>query len=659
MTDTTLPKPTNPPQPKPPMPSPIPAAGTVNIPAPMSAAVNSSDLPPALSIQGSKLPNPTVSNIASVSNATVTPKIVPAPAMGTPGSMATPPQSPLPKPQAMPTPLPNLGPQAMTLNQPRAAIPTPAPTSPLQPQPSQQPWSTPSVLPPKPQFPPLSTTPSMPSTLSRPAASVSPISAAPSVLPARPVPSTPSPTTLPPAQPIPAAAISAKVKQSPFRFLPYIIGAILVIALGGFVVSQILNAGKSTSLSSTGTGSSGLLPTNQPVTLTYWGLWEDSAALQGVLSDFEKANPGIKVNYQQQSYKDYRQRLQTAIAQQRGPDIFRFHATWTPMLRNELSPVPSSVMSGSEYQNTFYPVTLQQLVLNSQIMGVPLMYDGLALFYNEDALRTAGAVPPTNWGDLKTLASKLTIRGANGQIQRAGIAMGTANNVDHFSDIIGLLMLQNGANFFDPTTRPALDTMSFYTGFSKTDKVWDNTFPNSTLAFSRGDVAMIFAPSWEVHTIKAMSPNLKFSLAPVPQLSANKVTWATYWAEGVSAQSTHKNEAWQLIKYLSTPDVMRKLYADESKERTFGEIYSRKDMAAELATDPYVSSYLSDAPAAQGWYLSSATQDPNGIDEQIIQYYHDAVNSVLGGGDVSQAMGTVSLGTTQTLQKYGVSAPVK
>ena len=66
--------------------------------------------------------------------------------------------------------------------------------------------------------------------------------------------------------------------------------------------------------------------------------------------DWEEANPGVKVEYLRQSKEEYRERLQSALARGEGPDVFRFHNTWLPMLREELAPLPPSVMSSSEFE---------------------------------------------------------------------------------------------------------------------------------------------------------------------------------------------------------------------------------------------------------------------------------------------------------------------
>ncbi len=375
--------------------------------------------------------------------------------------------------------------------------------------------------------------------------------------------------------------------------------------------------------------------------------------MRDVLSEFEKQNPGVTVNYQQQSPKDYRERLQTAIASGRGPDIFRFHASWTPMLTRELRSL-DTVITPAQMQETFYPVASQQLVKDGKVLGVPLMYDGLALFYNEDMLRTANATTPSTWAQLKKLASDLRLpKDPSQTIQRAGVALGNASNVDHFSDIIGLLMLQNGASMSDPSSQAAQDAMLFYVGFVKNDRVWNSTLPSSTVAFARGDVAMILAPSWRVHDIKSLNPSLKFGIAPVPQLGTKKIAWATYWAEGVSAQSKYPKESSALLKYLISPDVMKKLYSAASQERSFGEIYARKDIAGEIAGNQLVAPFLSDAPTSQSWFLNSDTHD-GGLNDLTIKYYEDAVNALLAGKELRSTMDTVKKGTNQVLRTYNL-----
>ena len=379
--------------------------------------------------------------------------------------------------------------------------------------------------------------------------------------------------------------------------------------------------------------------------------------MQQIIADFQKTNPSVSVQYVKQSHKDYRSRVQNAVKSGNGPDIFRFHASWVPMFTTDLAPLPSAVMSSSEFQSTFYPVAGEQVQVNGTPVGMPLMYEGLALYYNVDMLNTALVQPPKTWSELQTAAKTLTIM-EGGVVKRAGVALGNSTNVEHFSDIVALLMLQNGADFAKPNSPETRDALLFYTKFMK-DGVWSNSLPNSSVAFARGDVAMIFAPSWRAHEIKQMNPGLDFATVPVPQLSGqNKITWANYSAEGVSSKSKHQKEAWQFLKYLSTKEVQQKLFSAQSETRSFGEIYSRVDLGDTLAADKVVGSFVIDAPKAKGWYMSSSTHD-DGINDEIIGYYADAISSLVSGNSTDDVLQTLNSGVQQVLTKYGVSSSGK
>lgn len=164
---------------------------------------------------------------------------------------------------------------------------------------------------------------------------------------------------------------------------------------------------------------------------------------------------------------------------------------------------------------------------------------------------------------------------------------------------------------------------------------------------------MMFAPSWRAHDIAAQNPSLQFGTVPLPKLSENRLGWATYWAEGVSQQSKHKQEAWELLKYLSSSPILQQQYSQQASARSFGEIYPRKDIAGELANTEVVKSVLEDAPFAKNWYLNSYTHD-NGINDKLIQYYTDAVNGILTGKRPEDVLVTLEQGTSQVLGQYNV-----
>lgn len=412
------------------------------------------------------------------------------------------------------------------------------------------------------------------------------------------------------------------------------------------------------------------LPTlggNKPVTLRYWGLWESANVMNQVINDYKKDHPNVSVVYEKKSEQQYRETLQSQIQSGKGPDLLMFHNTWVPMLTSQLSEIPADVISQADIKKQYYPVIFNDLRnSNKKFVGLPTGIDGLGLYWNEDIFKAAGiSAPPSTWQELSADATKLTVKGPDGNIRTAGAALGTASNVDHFSDILGLMILQNGGDIKNPTDQRSADSLEYYTKFTKGENhVWDETQPSSTIAFVGGNLAMYFAPSWRAAEIKAANPTLNFKIAPLPQLDAsstNKITWASYWAVGVSAKSENQQEAWKFVKFLEEDQNLIKIYTESSKtpQRLFGQPYPKISLAASLSSDPFVGAYVADAPYMQSFPMASRTFD-NGENDEIIKAYEDAVNKNLAGVPGVEALKATATNINKTISKFSSPpAPAK
>lgn len=387
--------------------------------------------------------------------------------------------------------------------------------------------------------------------------------------------------------------------------------------------------------------------------------------MQPIIAQYQQQNPGVTINYQNSSPTEYAQRLRNALASDTPPDIFRMHNTWVYMFPSLLSTVPSDVYTAEEYNQTFYPVAAKNLTVNSNLVGIPLMYDGLALYYNVDLFNRAGIEnPPTDWEQFVTIARQITAP-QTGALEVSGAAMGTAKNISHWPDILSLLLLQNDANPGNlngengQLNSNATDALTFYSLFSYKYHTWDAAWPQDSQQFALGKVGMFFGPSWEVFNIKNLSQknkiDLNFRIIPVPQLPETNVTFASYWAEGVAAKSKNQQQAWKFLKYLSSKEVMLQLYQQESKIREFGEIPSRRDLADQFIDHPYIGAYLKQAQAAKSFPLVSSTTDMGGINDQVNKSYEQAVNVASGGTSAAVALKPTSTSIIEVLRTYGLA----
>ncbi|OGG03607.1 hypothetical protein A2W14_03465 [Candidatus Gottesmanbacteria bacterium RBG_16_37_8] len=409
------------------------------------------------------------------------------------------------------------------------------------------------------------------------------------------------------------------------------------------------------------------------ITLNYWGLWEEEEILRPIIEDYQKKNEGITINYSRQNPVNYRERLQAAIERGEGPDILRFHNTWLPMVQSSLAPLPKDIMSVEDFAKIFYPVAVKDLKAGDNFYGLPLEIDGLLLFYNEDILNGAGVPVPQTWVDVQNSVAKLTVKEGN-RIVTSAIALGTAENIEHFSDILGLMMLQNGTlmdkSLFtcadSKTTDCAVEALTFYRKFATPPgNAWDNSLENSINAFAQGKVAMIFAPVWQAYTIQTINPDLNFKTAKVPQLPCNQnpcpeVNWASYWVEGVSVKSQHQKEAWQFLKYLISAEGEQALYKKQTEvKKIFGEPYSRVDLGKNLNDNPYLAPLIESAPTMQSFYLASRTFDGDtGLNSGLITYLKDAVNALSEhGASEETVLKTADSGFQQVLARFNLGSP--
>ncbi len=392
---------------------------------------------------------------------------------------------------------------------------------------------------------------------------------------------------------------------------------------------------------------------NGKVTLTYWGLWEDSNVFQSVINDFQRQNPNITVTYTKQDPVKYTDRLLTRIQNGSGPDIFRFHNTWVTPLQSVLLPLPSIVLDKKQLQDNYFPVMTTDLVRNGAIYGLPLQMDNLVLYTNKDIFDHAGAKVPATWEEFVTVSKGLTVKDSTGHIKTAGAAIGTYENVSHAPDIVSLLLLQNGARLDKlQGSQNATDALNFYTSFAKTDdRVWDSTLDTSLLAFARGKVAMYFGYSYDYFAIKAAAPQLAFEIHPVPHLLGRDMSIASYWVEGVSSKSKHQKEALRFLQYLSQKDVLAKLYTEEAKTRQFGEVYPRKDLANTLSADPILTPFAGQATkAVSSFFVGDTNYD--GFNGGLNRYLGNAVNGLLNNTSADSALSTLAQGVTQIFNQY-------
>lgn len=451
----------------------------------------------------------------------------------------------------------------------------------------------------------------------------------------------PPPSGIAPANPPPPSFPKSLLQGRLAKFAIAGVGILFILLLIGFIGSRF--------------SSGGTTPAGE-VTLTYWGLWEDPKTMALIIDEFERENPNIKIAYTKQDLKKYKDRVTTRIPNGSGPDVYTYHNTWLPTLTTMLLPLSNDVISPDTFKKTYFPVTQTDLVSNGAIYGIPQGIDTLSLFINKEIFDAAGILPPQTWEEFMRTAKQLTVLDDNRNIRTAGAGLGTYDNVQHASDIVSLLMLQNGVNLstFSNHSAQIVEALIFYTSFARgTDGVWNERSNPSLLAFSNGELAMYFGYSWDIFMIQAANAKLAFEVHPVPNLPGKQTSIASYWVNGISSKSKHQQEALLFMKFLAEKDTAQKLYTEAAKTRGFGTPYARIDLAETLQDHPFLGPIIAQAPYAQSTYFASDTED-TGYNVRLNAYLGNSIRSILANDSPETAANTLMQGVSQVRSQYGL-----
>lgn len=389
---------------------------------------------------------------------------------------------------------------------------------------------------------------------------------------------------------------------------------------------------------------------DQPITITYWDFYERET-IQPILSKFESDNPTIKISYIPQTLLNYRARAQNQIQSFQGPDVVKLHNSWVSLFYKDLFPASPKLVSLAEFNDSFYPIAADSLTKDNKVYALPTELDGIVMYYNVDILKGVNAQAPKSWKELVDTAILVTVKDQEGVIQTAGAALGSTNNIDYWPEIIGLLFFQQPqANLKNPGNQAGVEVLKFYTQFIIDPKIksWDVTLPRDTRMFIDGKLAFYFAPASQVDVITKANSSLNFQTAPVPQLRDKSFAWGSFYALAVSAKSPHLDEAWKLVKYLTSAEVQTFLVVSRP--------YSQKSLGSSITQDSTLAAFVKQGSYYSWWYLNSRTQD-QGINDEMVALYKMAVDNTLQGSNPQTALQNITSLVQTTLTKWGGVEP--
>jgi ABC-type glycerol-3-phosphate transport system substrate-binding protein len=346
-----------------------------------------------------------------------------------------------------------------------------------------------------------------------------------------------------------------------------------------------------------------------------WGTL-DSNTMDTILTTMRSADETFQnVSYFEKNPATYDAELLNAMAAGVAPDLFLVESEKLHSFSDKIVIIPYRLISQNVFLNSF--VDESELFLTSQgELALPFLIDPMVMYWNRDLLSSAGfGQPPTYWNELLAIAPKVTSLDRS-SIRKSAVALGTWGNVAHAKEILSVLFMQAGDKVVvrgqDGALLPVLGSNSgggsadapsalrFYTDFAnptKTTYSWNRSLPLSTNAFLAGDVALYFGFVSEYDTIAARNPNLRFSVAQMPQVegSLSSVTFGKMVGLAIPRAAQNIEGAAIVAEKLVSPEAITLL-----AEAT-GLPPVRRDVSFDTSSNAAAGTFAQAALISRGW----------------------------------------------------------
>ena len=239
--------------------------------------------------------------------------------------------------------------------------------------------------------------------------------------------------------------------------------------------------------------------------------------------------------------------------------------------------------------SAYLPAYAAANTVDGNVVALPAFADAQFLYYRTDLLEKYNISPPSTWNDLRQAVAVIKEQENNPDLQGVsfvGKAIEGANCtflVPYWSQ--GKELVTDGKLTFDHDA--AVSALTLWK-----DMIDEGTAKANTAEVATDDVRKefqagnaIFAVNWSYAWAQAQGPESavagKVGVVPLPRMGDGAPTTCLGgWEWAVSAYSAHQEEAQDLVKYLSSPEVSKFMAVNGALLPTYGDLYTDAEVTA-------------------------------------------------------------------------------
>lgn len=248
--------------------------------------------------------------------------------------------------------------------------------------------------------------------------------------------------------------------------------------------------------------------------VTVWYYMETEGhqvALDQVIQDYNASQDQYQVTAKYVPFADFKKQLSIGASADELPDIAILdspdHASYVEMGIFE-------DITGKFDVSSYYEGTVNSCTVDGKLYGVPFGVNCLALYYNEEMLQVAGCKVPETWDELMEAAKALTSDNVT------GLAFCSVQNEEGTFNFSPWLW-STGATSYDLNNENGIRALTFIQSLIN-EGVMSKECINWTQGdvmnqFISGNVAMMVNGPWQIPTMQAEAPDLKWKVTLIPR----------------------------------------------------------------------------------------------------------------------------------------------
>jgi multiple sugar transport system substrate-binding protein len=329
-----------------------------------------------------------------------------------------------------------------------------------------------------------------------------------------------------------------------------------------------------------------------PVQIIYWTDEDPNRTPleEKLIAEFQQQYPNVSVVRETSPSSKMSEKLLTAFAAQKGPDMFNWSAEveWQYIEAGRVAPVDLQAIGYSSYKalhNDYLPVTFNGALYEDKIYGLPQQISNYGIFINNKYYSEVGLDPakdyPKSWEQMVTIAEKLTIREGN-IVRRRGFDFRYPQYLIFWAP----MAQQLGGTILSADGKSAAVDSSAWIKLLQYMADWgpngrnlgSPTYKNARATFNKDDnsVAMCITGLYQCDRIKAENPALLpyISVVPYPRFQ-NAVSdngtavYGHYHMVNASSSPAVQRASWKLAMSFSS-------HVEETLEQVGNTIPSKK-----------------------------------------------------------------------------------